>query len=919
MPAVITHTAIMLLARDRLREIRDAVDRLIQRRTVAGDPINPLETKIRDLSARAWDMLSEASAVDPVVAGEAGSALTGLPDPLNTSVSRFAVMGAMGPDIPGFSELFNPGQAWVFDTIHKGTPDYNRETVHAGTTDFALSIYLNAIVRGHDAITDDDPDEQTRKRDAQLHKVRAYILGHLCHVAADVVSHPMVNDLEWHPGTSGHDKRDHGYSEVRWDAKLAERAFRRSGVHASPGWQDWYPEEDSFHPSFFDAYADAFRLTYGEERPPGFKDFEEFVEEFGEPELSGEFLRHGYRTFRGFGVGVGYDWGWGEWFGMLAPLFVPIIAAPWIAQALPHARTFFQLPESADNPAGERAGFELAMLGFQMGAPAALLYGSLLLPYSARGAGDRAIGGVVLHAITTASLIITTIEGTQIDDPDDGIPAVARWMFLFVPPAVAAAAFFTQFLVDAADDPPHLRPFNHKPGSKRRLLDIVNMVPLIAFVLIGIFLIIMLIVKKAQPDEPESPIRLEEPGFWVTTLVWSLIMLGLWIGLPFAFSNKVPNTVDDDDDVLEAHGVRLFDDTALSADPAEVDPARARIYPSDYRPVAKLWWEGAGDMEVRSDRFGLTFRLDGSDTTQTVPGPLAPMTPAEFIQFLRDTVADGAGETGSLNGAVYDTEDAHAAYLLPSGAVFAGHGDTDETEADIVEGLGEFDDVGSDEGSAYLLYHAPKLYQAVEFGPQGPFLPEDDAARRSAEGTNGYTYVVDTITGRVGESESIMARAADLASLLCMGAADHLSSGVVAEERVYQVFRNWNLDRRRVNEWRMLVAGGALSDKPDGDETYDNAMPAGLSGPTRPERWSAPIAAASDAGALAEAAGTANGHGWTRVLRDWVRALEDGEDLLATTQDRPHTPTNRALSRALAYILDAPDPAEPPAPPGGGP
>ena len=32
---------------------------------------------------------------------------------------------------------------------------------------------------------------------------------------------------------------------------------------------------------------------------------------------------------------------------------------------------------------------------------------------------------------------------------------------------------------------------------------------------------------------------------------------------------------------------------------------------------------------------------------------------------------------------------------------------------------------------------------------------------------------------------------------------------------VFQVFRQWNLDERRVNEWRQLVQGGAVSDQPD--------------------------------------------------------------------------------------------------------
>jgi hypothetical protein len=44
-------------------------------------------------------------------------------------------------------------------------------------------------------------------------------------------------------------------------------------------------------------------------------------------------------------------------------------------------------------------------------------------------------------------------------------------------------------------------------------------------------------------------------------------------------------------------------------------------------------------------------------------------------------------------------------------------------------------------------------------------------------------------------------------------------------------------------------------------------------------------------------------------MRDWLAAVAEGEDLLNPTPIRPGKPSNRALSRALAYMFDAPDPA----------
>src|SRR5258707_7171361 len=87
-----------------------------------------------------------------------------------------------------------------------------------------------------------------------------------------------------------------------------------------------------------------------------------------------------------------------------------------------------------------------------------------------------------------------------------------------------------------------------------------------------------------------------------------------------------------------------------------------------------------------------------------------------------------------------------------------------------------------------------------------------------------------------------MGYAADMAALLCMGAVKHLEAGVVKDEdKVYQVFRNWSLDRRRVNEWRMLVSGGAVSEKAGHPDKWDPTMLK----PPDPNTWTSRIPTAS--------------------------------------------------------------------------
>ncbi|MEM7026200.1 MAG: hypothetical protein AAF637_27030, partial [Pseudomonadota bacterium] len=164
----------MLLARERLAEIRDTLDTAIGRRQADGQPVSDLETSLRDLADLAHKMMSTQPHADSRLPGDVFAR------PLEDQVSKFAVMGCMGPDLPGFSEVFRPGQAWIFDTIHKGAPDFHKEPVIAKTTDFALELWAQAA----DNIRNDIAD--AGDRDVALNKVRAYAMGHLCHLAGDI-------------------------------------------------------------------------------------------------------------------------------------------------------------------------------------------------------------------------------------------------------------------------------------------------------------------------------------------------------------------------------------------------------------------------------------------------------------------------------------------------------------------------------------------------------------------------------------------------------------------------------------------------------------------------------------------------------------------------------------------------------------
>ena len=297
MPAVLTHKAITLLARDRLVHIRDLTARMIERKTVAGVTIPRIEVRINQLADTAVRMMNTGPTADVTLARARDSGFSGEPDVFGGGISKFAILGSMGPDLPAFAEVFRPGQAWAFDTVHKGTPDYNREAVVARTMDMALGFHLSALIKVRTAINDADVPTRDRKRGAEMQKVQAYVLGHFCHLAGDIIAHPLINDLEWHLGVPGTDHGSHGHNEAVIDAAVAKRVFRRPSTREGQAWAAWWPTSDDVPDYFVEAYADAFKSTYGADRPTGFKDFENDLSRFGAPEMSADFMRSGVRTF----------------------------------------------------------------------------------------------------------------------------------------------------------------------------------------------------------------------------------------------------------------------------------------------------------------------------------------------------------------------------------------------------------------------------------------------------------------------------------------------------------------------------------------------------------------------------------------------------------------------------------------------
>jgi hypothetical protein len=185
------------------------------------------------------------------------------------------------------------------------------------------------------------------------------------------------------------------------------------------------------------------------------------------------------------------------------------------------------------------------------------------------------------------------------------------------------------------------------------------------------------------------------------------------------------------------------------------------------------------------------------------------------------------------------------------------------------------------EENAYVLRGGARAAISTGYGMRGP----------SRSALEGYRIVPSE---SLGDADSTaMGIASDLAALLCIGAVpslakDTVRSGDYRFTEAFEVFRLWNLDERRVNEWRMLVEGGADTDKLT---TLDEGRRPGA--PANPH---------------ADGEATANQMGWVNLFRAWSRVATDPlADAEATTPmfyTPPPSPTNQKLSEAIKFLLN---------------
>jgi len=965
MPGALAQTSILLLARARLSQVAQALRAKLNR---PGARVTDLDHRVLFLAEKALAMLSD---------GPPPSDLTPL-HPLAEGISKFAVLGSAGPNLSAAAAVLADGHEWVYRTLHKGTPDENRERVVARSTDFVLAFIKNATA----AIARLPAGQQTMAQKA----MRAYALGHLCHVAADTVSGPWIDDLEDHLSLRGQPGFPFG-ARGPIDSRVAVQVLGAPGLREGQNWKSWWPTPDEVPAFVYDSFRQAFVDTYGATRLKGSAEFEAgFAADA--PALSTDFVRDGYDFYYHGVLGMGYGFGLWSWALMFVPLVVNFaLQLIFFPILMPHARqAFAKAPWALPDPDGERAVFELFAFPLVAQAPAALFYGISAAVLTHRGVGGLTVFGIATGVVLLAGLVgvIATRETSN-----DNLSPGWRWFLLFILPAVAPLVFSILAIVR-----------RRKPVGTLLLLDALPL--LVTLVSIVLYFILFLPLGAAG-----TALGFGEGGLIADYVLCSLLALGavvlLWFYGSRALRNwllpEMPDATFAQRNALvrtpilptdRTHLVRLFEDTTLFHDAALAAAAvdrKAQFFPAARRKLIKLWWEpgapAAGEVFVRSDRFQLVFAAaaaaaDTGGTTQALTASLVPSTAAEYVAFLNAATVTLPGVTGRLKASLVFPADLD--YELPPGATFSDLGDGEATAEAHDEAAHRFVQLGhADDDSAYVLYHAPKPAQAVLFGRGGPvpaevrleeapgegtiasqgtavtgtgtlfrlffqagdrlraggqtravtlvtsdtaltvastFSPDPPAATAyvrvggERERAEGFAYVADPAGGIGGET--LMDYAADLGALLSMAAVPHLLP--VAERTlagstapaalpggqdvapVYQVFRNWNLDRRRVNEWRLLVAGRALSEKHNDSQVYDPALTDPRNGDYHPRQ--------NDDGAR-----TADRLGWVQLLRRWVALVPQSVDPLNPTPPGDSDLSNRDLSRAMAFLLDLPEPA----------
>ena len=736
MLGALTYHLITALTRDRLSSIEQQLLAKIR----SQQNVSPLERQVYFLARTAREGMS----LPPHLPREAS-----LP-PFARELSLHTVFGSVGPTFPIFAALYAPSQRWLFDTLQSGNPDPNRQRVLARSTDLLLSV----AERGKALINASDVAD----RPAELLKLRAYILGHACHIAADVISAPFVNAAVWQFGEPGRGRLSLEQVASAIDkasAQLFRRDLRQTDVLAARGnlYADWWLKPNDLPRGLLDAFREALEATYGAGarailRPsaPGASPLvpqvsPAFWRQFdadAPPELSLRLLEDGYAAFRSV-MESSYVWTFGDWVAGTAWMFLPALGAYPLIVALPHTRALFKDNALVEGqPVDRELGwFGLLMAPLATSALAPLVMSIYIAAVTYFGVGRETVFGWFTGGLNliTCIVFLATI-GSDVD-------AVVRWLLLFGLPFGGLLVHAIYVLARGGSDPRHVQ------------LALSSLIPC---AIVVVYLLFHLAWHQSQDLGMNGWLDdgWGSGGFIGGWVLWAVLLVGAWLLTSYLLMpNRDAEPALNEFVTNRKHFVRLFGHSSLLFDPdlaqdpntESRNPSLATHYfPSDRRPLLKIWWTGANDVWLRSDRNALQFSSteDGTGDPQTVLAPAAPMTAAEFARFLTQAVKEGSSFNQTLKAEVFEPEDFD--YVLPPGDVFADAGDEKALASEHDTEAARFLKVSTDQAAPTVLYHAPRWHLAGFQGTRGAVQVDTDRAAAVA-GAGQATFAGTTVTG----------------------------------------------------------------------------------------------------------------------------------------------------------------------------
>ncbi len=824
---------VSLLACDK---IRDLADRLREKRDAGGSVIfRDTDRRLLALALQGKSILSETEDL------AANGVL-----PCKGRFSRFVIMGCMGWNLPDYVDWLSPQQGWIGNVLKRGSVDVDLSCRAVRSAEFVIRMAEIALAAA--------PEEDKKK-------IRAFTLGMLHALAAQVVLNPVLRGLQADYGPQDWDREALTADEVACASSLSRNLL--DAIPETEEWRNWWPESDEVPDSLFAGFQQALIEVYDPASARA-KKFGDHPEAMDTEVPTADNLRDGYDLFRRT-LSPNLHCAW--WLLLLSPLFLmPSIALLIARFGLNQGRKLFS--EEHGDP-DEQSYYEVLSLTGFMSSVAPFAYSMYLWSLFPRQNGHftQALVAGIVRMLSGAFYSVSYAVSTP-------LPAAARWPVLAV-----SSGFDIWFLIKGI-----VHAANDEPGYAR--LNFLQTVPALSMVSNLLFCGLMQIKRN-------------DIAFWILWALWTAgaITGCVFSALAFARSDNLVSLLRNRRQRylgMERLGqatayrpektfARVFAENTLWF---EGNPGREQQrYPSGPRALVTLVAPEGSNWSFHSEGHSLTFKDSGGTTHG--PIELAEITTAQDLAAQITALVSALTVTTVDSGPLLST--------LPFPEVFSDPGDTWPTHREHDTHQADFLPISEDAEAPTPVCHVPRSTLATALGIPGGHCASDERLRLlpSAPGNDMSGTLID--------------KAAELGALFSLAAAPVLNggtlqvagvSGEATINPVRQVFRRWNLSERHVAEWQTLFGTGAEAEAIDGSPIV----------PPEPATDGQPVPP--------EGGRIATGLGWIPAFVAWKKmAVDSRQDsdavdsaaeipTLRLDEEPPLCPTNRDLSNAMKYLFD---------------